>query len=167
MFPFDAPPPEPDLPAQVVTASRSSEAVVDVPAALDVITAARLREMGPGLQLSEALLSVPGVVALDRRNPAQDLQLSIRGFGARSTFGVRGVRLYEDGIPQTMPDGQGQTSGFDLGAAQRVEVLRGPVSVLFGNAAGGVVQVFSPDAPERPEASLSGTAGAMGPLNGD
>ncbi len=162
MFPFDAPPPEPDLPAQVVTASRSSEAALGVPAAFDVITAARLREMGPGLQLSEALLSVPGVVALDRRNPAQDLQLSIRGFGARSTFGVRGVRLYEDGIPQTMPDGQGQTSGFDLGAAQRVEVLRGPVSVLFGNAAGGVVQVFSPDAPERPEASLSGTAGPDG-----
>lgn len=162
MFPFDVPPPEPDLPAQVVTASRSSEAALGVPAALDVITAARLREMGPGLQLSEALLSVPGVVALDRRNSAQDLQLSIRGFGARSTFGVRGVRLYEDGIPQTMPDGQGQTSGFDLGAAQRVEVLRGPASVLFGNAAGGVVQVFSPDAPERPEASLSGTAGPDG-----
>lgn len=162
MFPFDAPPPEPDLPAQVISAPRTPEAGLAVPASVDVIPASRLREMGPGLQLSEALVSVPGVVALDRRNPAQDLQLSIRGFGARSTFGVRGVRLYEDGIPQTMPDGQGQTSGFDLGAAQRVEVLRGPASVLFGNAAGGVVQVFSPDAPERPEASLSGTHGPDG-----
>lgn len=162
MFPFDSPPTEPDLPAQVVSAPRAPEAGWGVPASLDAIPASRLREMGPGLQLSEALASVPGVVALDRRNPAQDLQLSIRGFGARSTFGVRGVRLYEDGIPQTMPDGQGQTSGFDLGAAQRVEVLRGPASVLFGNAAGGVVQVFSPDAPERPEATLSGTRGPDG-----
>lgn len=162
MFPFDVPPPAPDLPEQVVSAPRTPEAGFGVPASLDAIPAARLREMGPGLQLSEALVSVPGVVALDRRNPAQDLQLSIRGFGARSTFGVRGVRLYEDGIPQTMPDGQGQTSGFDLGAAQRVEVLRGPASVLFGNAAGGVVQVFSPDAPERSEASLSGTHGPDG-----
>lgn len=165
MFPFDLPPPEPDqadLPAQVVRAARTPEAGFGVPASLDAIPAARLREMGPGLQLSEALVSVPGVVALDRRNPAQDLQLSIRGFGARSTFGVRGVRLYEDRIPQTMPDGQGQTGGFDLGSAQRVEVLRGPASVLYGNVAGGVVQVFSPDAPERPEARLSGTLGPDG-----
>ena len=162
MFPFDLPPPEPDLPEQVVRAARTPEAASGVPASFDVVTAVRLREMGPGLQLSEALVSVPGVVALDRRNPAQDLQLSIRGFGARSTFGVRGVRLYEDGIPQTMPDGQGQTSGFDLGAAQRVEVLRGPASVLFGNAAGGVVQVFSPDAPDRPELRLGGVAGPDG-----
>ena len=162
MFPFDLPPPEPDLPVQVVRAARSPAAALGVPASLDAIPATRLREMGPGLQLSEALVSVPGVVALDRRNAAQDLQLSIRGFGARSTFGVRGVRLYEDGIPQTMPDGQGQTSGFDLGAAQRIEVLRGPATVLFGNAAGGVVQVFSPDAPERPEARLSGTRGPDG-----
>src|SRR3989344_4866037 len=162
MFPFDLPPPEPDLPAQVVRAARTPEAASGVPASFDVVTAARLREMGPGLQLSEALVSVPGVVALARRNPAQDLQLSIRGFGARSTFGVRGVRLYEDGIPQTMPDGQGQTSGFDLGAAQRIEVLRGPASVLFGNAAGGVVQVFSPDAPDRPELRLGGVAGPDG-----
>lgn len=162
MFPFDVPPPEPDLPAQVISARRTPEAGFAVPASLDVIPAARLREMGPGLQLSEALVSLPGVVALDRRNAAQDLQLSIRGFGARSTFGVRGVRLYEDGIPQTMPDGQGQTSGFDLGAAQRVEVLRGPASVLHGNAAGGVVQVWSPDAPDRPEVGVAGLLGADG-----
>lgn len=162
MFPFDIPPSEPELPVQVVSASRTPEAAVGVPASFELIPAARLREVGPGLQLSEALASVPGVVALDRRNPAQDLQLSVRGFGARSTFGVRGLRLYEDGIPQTMPDGQGQTSGFDLGAAQRVEVLRGPASVLYGNAAGGVVQVFGADAPDRPEARWSATAGPDG-----
>lgn len=166
MLPFDAPPlpaDPPELPAQVISAARSTpEAGLGVPASFDAIPASRLREMGPGLQLSEALLSVPGVVALDRRNAAQDLQLSIRGFGSRATFGVRGVRLYEDGIPQTLPDGQGQTSGFDLASAQRVEVLRGPASVLHGNAAGGVVQVFSPDAPERAEARLNGLRGADG-----
>lgn len=168
MFPFDAPPlpppapPDAELPAQVIRAARTPEATLAVPASIDVIPAARLRELGPGLQLTEALASLPGVVALDRGNPAQDLQLSIRGFGARATFGVRGLRLYEDGIPQTLPDGQGQTSGFDLGAAQRVEVLRGPASVLHGNAAGGVVQVIGLDGPERPEARWSGVLGPDG-----
>ena len=146
----------------VVRAARTSPSDFDAAASFDTLPASRLREAGPGLQLSEALVAVPGVVALNRQNPAQDLQLSIRGFGARSPFGVRGVRLYEDGIPLSTPDGQGQTSTFDLGAAQRVEVLRGPASVLHGNAAGGVVQLFGADAPPRPEARLGLVAGPDG-----
>ena len=162
MFPFEVPQAQPPLPEQVIIAARTPLVSLDVPASLAVLPAARLRELGPGLQLSEAFASIPGVLGLDRRNPAQDLQLSMRGFGARATFGVRGLRLYEDGIPQTMPDGQGQTSSFDLGSVQRIEVLRGPVSVLHGNAAGGVIQVFSADAPERPEARVSGVVGPDG-----
>ena len=73
--------------------------------------------------------------------------MSIRGFGARANFGVRGVRLYQDGIPATMPDGQGQTGSFSLVSAQRIEVLRGPFSTLYGNASGGVISVFTEDGP--------------------
>ncbi|MFP3741253.1 TonB-dependent receptor plug domain-containing protein, partial [Burkholderia sp. SIMBA_019] len=76
--------------------------------------------------LSELTLTVPGIAVRDRQNYAQDLQIAVRGFGSRSTFGVRGVRLYVDGIPATMPDGQGQTSNIDIGSLDRVEVLRGP-----------------------------------------
>ena len=70
----------------------------------------------------------------------------MRGFGARSSFGVRGVRLYSDGIPGTMPDGQGQFSQFDLGSADHIEVLRGPFSALYGNSSGGVIAIFTEDA---------------------
>src|SRR5690606_2109245 len=95
--------------------------------------------------VSEVLRGIPGVLARDRRNLAQDTQLSIRGFGARSTFGVRGLRLYADGIPASMPDGQGQVSHYSLAGADRIEVLRGPFSALHGNSSGGVVQIWSAD----------------------
>ena len=132
------------LPQVTVSATRSEASPFDVPASVDVIDGARLRAAGrPEINLSESLALVPGVAARDRQNYAQDLQLSIRGFGARSTFGVRGVRLYVDGIPATMPDGQGQLSHIDLASAGRVELLRGPFSVLYGNSSGGVLQVFT------------------------
>ena len=98
---------------------------------------------GAGVQIADALAGVPGLVARDRQNFAQDTQLSIRGFGARSTFGVRGVRVLVDGVPATMPDGQGQLSHASLLGAERVEVLRGPFSALYGNSSGGVLQVWS------------------------
>jgi iron complex outermembrane recepter protein len=132
------------LPQVTVSATRSEAAPFDVPASVDVIDGARLRAAGrPEINLSESVAIIPGVTARDRQNYAQDLQLSIRGFGARSTFGVRGVRLYVDGIPATMPDGQGQLSHIDLASAGRIEVLRGPFSVLHGNSSGGVVEVFT------------------------
>lgn len=137
--------------AVVITATRTPQGLREVPAAIDALDARTLREMGPQVNLSESLQRVPGVSVLNRQNYAQDLQLSIRGFGARATFGVRGVRLYADGIPGTMPDGTGQSALFDLGSAQRIEVLRGPASALYGNAAGGVVQVFTEDGPPVPE----------------
>lgn len=93
--------------------------------------------------ITEALGGLAGVTALDRQNYAQDTQLSIRGFGARATFGVRGLRLYADGIPATSPDGQGQLSHFNLMGADHVQVMRGPFSSLYGNSSGGVVQIWS------------------------
>jgi len=98
---------------------------------------------GAGMQLAEALGGVPGLLARERQNYAQDTQLSVRGFGARSTFGVRGVRVLIDGVPATMPDGQGQLSHASLLGAERIEVLRGPFSALYGNSSGGVLQVWS------------------------
>jgi len=104
----------------VVTATRTERAQFDVPASTDVIERNEVRDGNLRVNLSESLARVPGVVALNRQNYAQDLQISVRGFGARSTFGVRGVRLYVDGIPATMPDGQGQPSHFALGAVERI-----------------------------------------------
>lgn len=112
----------------------------------------------PLVNLSELLSAVPGVQVRNRENYAQDLQVSVRGFGTRSTFGVRGVRILVDGIPATMPDGQGQAATANLNAAARIEVLRGPLAQLYGNAAGGVVQVFSQDPPT--DGVLHGTATA-------
>ncbi|EHM5123841.1 TonB-dependent receptor, partial [Salmonella enterica] len=113
----------------------------DTPAAVSVIEGEDMRLATPRVNLSETLTSVPGLQVQNRQNYAQDLQISIRGFGSRSAFGVRGIRLYVDGIPATMPDGQGQISNIDINSIQDVEVLRGPFSALYGNASGGVINV--------------------------
>lgn len=131
----------------VVTAMHVAEASFDLPIAIDRIDRAQIHDGQPQVNLSESLIAVPGVSIQSRQNYAQDLQISIRGFGARSAFGVRGVRLYSDGIPGTMPDGQGQFSHFDLGSADHIEVLRGPFSALYGNSSGGVISVFTEDGP--------------------
>ena len=136
--------------AVVVTATRRPQPSLEIPASIDRIYADEIREGRPQVNLSESLGRVPGIVVQNRQNYAQDLQISSRGFGARSTFGVRGVRLIADGIPATMPDGQGQASTFALGSAERIEVLRGPFSALYGNAAGGVIVVDTEDPPASP-----------------
>lgn len=145
----------------IVTASPREQRVLDAPFAISVVDAAALRNAGPMINLSEALAQVPGLVANNRNNYAQDLQIGSRGYGARATFGVRGLRLYADGIPATMPDGQGQVAHFDLAGAQRIEVLRGPFSVLYGNSSGGVISVFS--APVRQSSfEADGDVGGFG-----
>lgn len=140
------PTPTPSAPALetvVVTGSREATPRQALPAAIDTVPAEAIVQDQLRVNISDALVRVPGVVANHRQNYAQDLQVSIRGFGARASFGVRGVRLLQDGIPLTTPDGQGQTGLFDLDGAQRIEVLRGPLAVLYGNSSGGVVQLFS------------------------
>ena len=135
-----------DLSPIVVTATRVAESSFDLAASINVVDRATIQVGQLQENISESLMTVPGVSAESRQNYAQDLQLSVRGFGARSSFGVRGVRLYADGIPGTMPDGQGQFSQFDLGSADRMEVLRGPFSALYGNSSGGVISIFTQDA---------------------
>jgi iron complex outermembrane receptor protein len=130
----------------VVTATRVAQSSADLPASIDRVSQEAIQTGQLQVNLSESLMTVPGVSAQSRQNYAQDLQLSVRGFGARSSFGVRGVRLYSDGIPGTMPDGQGQFSQFDLSSADHIEVLRGPFSALYGNSSGGVISIFTADA---------------------
>ena len=135
-----------------VTGTRVERLSMEVPASIDRVEAEDIRFARPMVNLSESLGRVPGIVVQNRQNYAQDLQISSRGFGGRSTFGVRGLRLIADGIPASFPDGQGQVSHFDLGSAQSIEVLRGPFAVMYGNASGGVINVFT----ERGEPGVTG-----------
>ncbi len=123
----------------VATSTRMDRAASEIPASVSVIDGAHIRANQMQVNLSEGLRGIPGLTVRNRQNYAQDLQIGIRGFGARSAFGVRGIRLYVDGIPATMPDGQGQTSNIDLSSIESAEVLRGPFSTLHGNSSGGVL----------------------------
>lgn len=144
----------------VVTATRVEQNSFDLPVSIDAIDGETLREGQLQVNMSENAARIPGVVINNRNNPAQDLAIQVRGFGARSAFGVRGVRLYADGIPMTMPDGQGQTGTFNLDTAKGVEFLRGPFSALYGNSSGGVVQIFTQDGPNDPTLSGGTTFGS-------
>ena len=150
------------LPVVVVSASRFARDSFDQAAAISVVDAAQIGAGQPRVNASESLAAVPGLVAANRQNYAQDLQISSRGFGARSAFGVRGVRLVADGIPATMPDGQGQAATFNLDMAERIEVLRGPLSALYGNHAGGVIQMFTRDGEGPPAVETTVSAGSYG-----
>jgi len=146
----------------VVSGTRAEHTSFDLPAAIDVVDAAQIGAAQLRVNASEALAAVPGIVVRNRENYAQDLQISSRGFGTRSAFGVRGVRLVADGIPATMPDGQGQAATFNLDLAERIEVLRGPFSALYGNHSGGVVQLFTREPTDRPTVEATFTGGSYG-----
>lgn len=150
------------LPSLTVTATRLPMPAFDVPAAISVVTQQEIVDGAPAVSLSQSLARVPGVVAQNRQSYAQDSQLSIRGFGARASFGVRDIRLLVDGIPASDPDGQGETDTFDLASAARIEVLRGPFSALYGNAAGGVIQIFTKDGPLQPTLGAATLVGSYG-----
>ncbi|WP_425584055.1 TonB-dependent receptor family protein [Variovorax defluvii] len=154
--------PIPALREVTVSTPRGELRPFEVPGSVDRVEGSEMREARLQVNLSESLGPVPGLQVQNRQNYAQDLQLSIRGFGARSTFGVRGVRLYVDGIPATLPDGQGQTSNIDIGSADRVEILRGPFSALYGNSSGGVVQVFTEQGEGQPTLGFSVAGGSFG-----
>jgi iron complex outermembrane receptor protein len=158
--PASAAPADPAEPV-VVTASGAERRLFETPYAAGSVDVQGLRSAGPMVNLSEALARVPGIVVNNRSNYAQDLQINSRGFGARASFGVRGIRLYTDGIPASGPDGQGQVSHFDLAGAQRVEVLRGPFSALFGSSSGGVISLVSAPATER-RLQVDGDLGSFG-----
>ncbi|WP_312049941.1 TonB-dependent receptor [Acinetobacter courvalinii] len=126
------------LPTLRVEATRTDTTYMQTPASI-FRTDMPKNDQSAQVNLTEVVKGIPSVQLRNRENYAQDLQLSMRGFGARSTFGVRGIRLYTDGIPATMPDGQGQTSNIDLGSLSHLEVLTGPFSSLYGNSSGGAI----------------------------
>jgi iron complex outermembrane recepter protein len=147
-----------------VTATRVAMSSFDIPAAISTVSGDQLRNDALGQNLSDDLATVPGLLARNRNNYAQDQQISIRGFGANSTFGIRGIRVYQDGIPATGPDGQGQVSQFNVDSAGHVEILRGPFSALYGNSSGGVIQIFTADGSGPPQLRTGVVYGSFGTL---
>ena len=143
----------------IVEATRLRRSLPRVPAAVSVVSQDEIQLGRQQLGLDEALTRVPGLFMQNRYNFAQDLRIAIRGFGARSSFGIRGIKIIVDGIPETLPDGQGQVDSIDLGATRQIEVIRGPSSSLYGNASGGVVNVTSERGPETPYVDARLTVG--------
>ena len=133
------------------------------PATVDIVEDDEVHAGQLQVNVSESLGRVPGLLVQNRQNYAQDLQISVRGFGARSTFGVRGVRLFVDGIPASAPDGQGQAANFPLGMAQRIEVVRGPYAALYGSSAGGVIALYTAEGrtPASLQADMAGGADGL------
>ncbi len=131
------------LPPTTVSVTRADNPLTNVPFAVHDVERAQISQARPTWGLDEALASVPGVFVANRYNFSQDQRISIRGFGARSAFAVRGIKILIDGIPQTLPDGQGQLTNLELGDVDHIEVLRGSSSALFGNASGGVISLWT------------------------
>ncbi|HSJ08847.1 MAG TPA: TonB-dependent receptor [Longimicrobiales bacterium] len=144
-----------------IDATRSGSAA-RAPFAISTVGAARISDTRAGIGLDEALAGVPGLLINNRQNFALGSRIVMRGLGARAAFGVRGVRILADGIPLTMPDGQSNLNNLDMGAAGSVQVLRGPASSLFGNAAGGVIAVESEAAPRAASLEARVVAGSQG-----
>ena len=151
-----------ELDPSVITGSRSASPSFDVPYSVDSINQQQIKDGQLGINASEVLSRVPGLVVQNRQNYAQDLQISSRGFGARSAFGVRGIKLIADGIPASTPDGQGQAATFNLDTAERIEVLRGPAATLYGSNAGGVIQMFSREGEGPPRIGAETLVGSDG-----
>ena len=143
----------------IVVSTRVEQSVGEVPAAVSVVEKKDIQRGRQQLGLDESLNRVPGVFSQNRYNFAQDLRLSIRGFGARANFGIRGLKIYSDGIPATMADGQSGVDDIDLGSTRRIEVTRGPSSSLYGASSGGVINLFTEDGPEIPFVESTITVG--------
>jgi len=154
--------PSVELAPVVISGSRSEASGFDLPFSVDSVDAREIREAQPAINASEVLQRVPGLLVQNRQNYAQDLQISSRGFGARTAFGVRGIKLIADGIPASTADGQGQAATFDLDTAERIEVLRGPMATMYGSNAGGVIQLFSRDGEGTPKVSAGSFWGSYG-----
>ena len=146
----------------VVSATRMETTVRDAARSVSVVDQERIQNGTQQLALDEALAGIPGLYLQNRYNFAQDMRVSLRGFGARSSFGIRGVKIVVDGIPETLPDGQAGVDSIDLGSARRIEVLRGPSSSLYGNASGGVIAIETELGQETPFIEANLAAGDLG-----
>jgi iron complex outermembrane receptor protein len=143
----------------VVTATRYETNSFDLPLSIDAVSGSEIRDARTGANLSEIAPRIPGVVINYRSTAAQELSISTRGFGARSQFGVKGIRIYADGIPLNSADGQGQAGSINIDTLGQIEFLRGPFSALYGNSSGGVVQAFTRDGAKDPTITVGASSG--------
>jgi iron complex outermembrane receptor protein len=146
----------------VVTATRLPGKLVDLPFAVGSVGREDIQAGRQQLGLDESLARIPGIFFQNRYNFAQDLRIAIRGFGARANFGIRGIRIFADDIPLTLPDGQGSVDAIDLGSAQQIDVIRGPFSAVYGSASGGVINIRTEEGPETPFLSGRVNLGSYG-----
>ena len=156
-----------ELPELNVTVARTTEPLSRVPFATAVLDRAALQRGQQTVGIDEALSNIPGVVVANRYNFSLDQRISIRGFGSRSNFGIRGLKVLVDGVPQTLPDGQSQLTNVDFGDLERAEVLRGASSSLYGNASGGVISFQTQRADPGPFAQRVRIQGGSGERNDD
>jgi iron complex outermembrane receptor protein len=146
----------------VVTATRVPADLSELPFAASRVGGEKVQRARQQLGLDESLVAVPGLFFQNRYNFAQDLRIAIRGFGARANFGIRGIRVFSDDVPLTLPDGQGSVDAIDLGSIERIEVIRGPFSAVYGSASGGVINLHTESGPDVPYISARLNAGAHG-----
>lgn len=146
----------------VITGTRTEQQLGDVPLAISLVDMRHIQLGRQELSLDESLARVPGLFMQNRYNFAQDLRVSIRGFGSRASFGIRGIKVFADGIPVTLPDGQSGTDDLDIGSAERIEVIRGPSASLYGTASGGVISLTTEEPPAEPFVETKLTFGEFG-----
>ena len=150
-----------ELQAVTISSSRFIAKDIQTPLAITVIDQSRLQIGQSKMSVFESLGAVSGVFAMNSENFNQDLRISIRGFGARSAFGIRGIKVIVDGIPESIPDGTSKLGNLDVGTMERMEIIKGPSSGLYGNASGGVISIFTEN-PTSPFAEIQTQIGAYG-----
>ena len=148
-----------------VKAARIESQLDHLPYAYSVFQVKQADQFKPQLSLQEFINQIPGLYSQNANNNAQDLRISIRGFGSRSAFGIRGIKLIVDGIPETTPDGQGQLDNLNLGIIQQIEVIKGAASSLYGNASGGVITIETKKNFDHPYSELRSSVGSFGMQN--
>ena len=150
-----------ELQAVIISSSRFIAKDIQTPLSITVIDQSRLQIGQSKMSVFESLGAVSGVFAMNSENFNQDLRISIRGFGARSAFGIRGIKVIVDGIPESIPDGTAKMGNLDVGTMERMEIIKGPSSGLYGNASGGVISIFTEN-PTSPFAEIQSQIGAYG-----
>ena len=143
----------------------NSKNPIETPFSISSLTSRQLTFGQKGMSLGESMRSVPGLFIMNDENFAQDIRLSIRGFGSRSAFGIRGIKLFVDGFPQTTADGQSQVDNINLSFIQSAEIIRGSSSSIYGNASGGVIQLFTEPYPKQRQIKSSISIGDFGYRN--
>ncbi len=142
--------------------TRTERELGQIPLGVSVINMDDIQRGRQELSLDESLARVPGLFMQNRYNFSQDLRVSIRGFGSRANFGMRGIKVFADGIPVTLADGQSGTDDLDIGSAQSIEVVRGPTAALYGAASGGVISITTEEPTEEPFVESKLTFGEYG-----